>query len=132
MVDGAKTPHYGLAEQAAALAHEANRAYCESIGDHSQVPWAETPANIRASIIDGVRFVWPGNTSPQEAHENWLKFKEADGWHYGPVKDLARKTHPCFLPYKSLPEEQRIKDTIFRSVVLGVKARALSAGEDIS
>jgi len=110
---------------AAELAHEANRAYCASIGDTSQVRWEDAPKWQQDSALNGVRFVWPGTTSTEESHVNWLAEKERDGWHYGPVKDAERKTHPCFLPYKDLPEDQRVKDTLFRSVVLGVKAAFL-------
>lgn len=109
--------------EAAALAHEVNRAYCDSIGDNSQSAWADAPGWQRDSAINGVLFVWPGDKTPEQSHENWLREKEADGWHYGPVKDPIRKTHPAFLPYRELPEAQRIKDTIFRSTVLGFKAR---------
>lgn len=116
------TPSDEQVEWGAATAHEANRAYCQSIGDNSLVPWVDTPEEIRRSARDGVRFVWDGTKTPEQSHENWLKFKEADGWHYGPTKDPLRKTHPAFLPYKELPEEQRIKDHIFRSVVLANKA----------
>lgn len=118
------TPDTIQVEFAAALAHEANRAYCQSIGDDSLLPWSDTPEDIRNSARSGVRFVWDGTKTPEQSHENWLKFKEADGWHYGPVKDAERKTHPAFLPYKDLPEEQKIKDHIFRSVVLAVKVRS--------
>lgn len=109
-------------ELCAEVAHEANRVYCESIGDTSLRPWAETPENIRNSARDGVRFIWDGTHSARESHENWLRFKEADGWTYGEVKDAELKTHPAFAPYDDLPPEQKIKDAIFRSVVLGLKA----------
>lgn len=108
-------------EYAAEMAHEANRNYCESIGDTSIRPWGETPEDIRNSARDGVRFIWDGSSTSEQSHENWFKFKEADGWHYGPVKDAERKTHPAMLPYSALPEEQRVKDYIFRSVVLSVR-----------
>ena len=123
------TKHYQ--EHAAQIAHEANRVYCESHGDFSLKPWAETPENIRESARDGVRFIWDGTKTSEQSHENWLKFKEADGWHYGPVKDEVRKTHPAFMPYKDLPEHQRVKDAIFRSVVLGLKAHGHSGPTDL-
>lgn len=116
------TPTVRQVEFAAMQAHEANRVYCESIGDTSLRPWPETPENIRNSARDGVRFIWDGTHSAEQSHENWLKFKEADGWKYGPVKDTEAKTHPAFMPYSDLPMEQKIKDYIFRSVVLSVKA----------
>lgn len=110
------------AQLVAELCHEVNRRYCQSLGDKSQRPWPNTPKNIQASATDGVlvmmdardqRVPWP----PGKSHENWLHFKLADGWTYGPEKDLEAKTHPCMVPYDQLPEEQRLKDTIFISVV---------------
>lgn len=102
---------------AAELCHEANRAYCESIGDHSQVPWPDAPDWQREAVASGVLFGWDGDRTAEESHENWLKDKAEDGWHYGPVKDPVRKTHPAFLPYKELPEAQRVKDHIFHAVL---------------
>lgn len=121
-MENPNVPDERFVSEAAQLAHEANRVYCEACGDHSFKSWAETAGNIRNSARDGVRFIWDGTKTSEDSHANWLKFKEADGWHYGPVKDEIRKTHPAFLPYKDLPEQQRIKDYIFRSVVLGYKA----------
>lgn len=102
----------------ARVCHELNRAYCEALGDHSQVPWDEAPANIQASAINGVQFhLGNPEATPEGSHENWLKEKEADGWKYGPVKDGGKKEHPCFVPYWQLPVEQRAKDYIFKAAV---------------
>jgi hypothetical protein len=103
----------------AEAAHEANRAYCASLGDHSQVPWAEAPEWQRQSCRLGVRGVESGNT-PEQSHESWLREKQETGWKYGPIKDVEAKTHPCFRPYSELPPEQRVKDLIFVSVVRGL------------
>lgn len=111
-------------DQAAQLAHEANRVYCESIGDTSQVSWTDAPNWQRDSARNGVRFIWDGTRTAEQSHENWLEEKRNAGWSYGPVKDVENKRHPAFLPYKDLPPEQKIKDTIFRSVVLGFKRAA--------
>lgn len=42
------------AEQIAQIVHEANRAYCATIGDFSQAKWDEAPDWQKASAIDGV------------------------------------------------------------------------------
>lgn len=102
--------------RAARAAHEANRAYCDSIGDHSQVAWEDAPQWQRDSAISGVHGVIAGNT-PEQSHESWLKHKTADGWVYGEAKDAVAKTHPCMVPYADLSEEQRAKDTLFVSTV---------------
>ena len=110
-----------VCETAAELAHEANRAYCIEIGDFSQKSWEEAPDWQKASAKYGVDFVHNNPTAGFGAqHESWLAQKVADGWVYGEVKDEEKKTHPCCVPYEELPEEQKVKDMIFRSVVNAV------------
>lgn len=105
-------------EQIAEVCHEVNREYCEFLGDYSIKPWEDAEDNIKGSAVDGVKFRIDFPTvSPQEMHFNWSKFKLADGWKYGPVKDVELKTHPCLVEYKDLPEDQKAKDYIFSSVV---------------
>lgn len=107
--------------EAARTAHEVNRVYCASIGDHNQLPWDEAPTHVQESVVDGVRYHLANpDAGPSGSHENWLKFKLADGWVYGPVKDFEKKTHPCLLPYDQLPEAQRIKDAFFVAVGKGI------------
>ena len=105
-----------LLESAARAAHEANRAWCLAHGDTSQMPWDDAPGWLQDSIRKGVIGVANGN-GPRESHQSWLDEKAETGWTYGPVKDVAAKEHPCFLPYDALPPEQKAKDTIFVSVV---------------
>lgn len=109
-------------EQIAAVAHEANRAYCAQLGDTSQPPWESAPDWQRWSAIKGVQFHLDahgrGETpSPSASHDSWLEEKRATGWSYGPVKDADKKEHPCFVPYEELPIEQRVKDSLFGNVV---------------
>ena len=109
-------------EDVARVCHEANRAYCQTMGDTSQQPWAEAPEWQRISAMNGVMFHIANLTkgekpSPSASHEAWLADKERDGWKYGPVKDAEKKEHPCFLPYDQLPIEQRLKDYIFAAIV---------------
>jgi hypothetical protein len=103
-------------EASARAAYEANRAYCMTLGDYSQVPWNEAPPWQCSSIINGVKGVIAGN-GPEESHSGWLEEKRAAGWKYGPVKDADKKEHPCFLPYAELPPSQKAKDHIFIGVV---------------
>ena len=39
----------------AIICHEANKIYCESLGDNSQESWEDAPEWQRASAIDGVQ-----------------------------------------------------------------------------
>lgn len=101
----------------ARVAHEVNRAYCQAIGDDSQVPWDEAPDWQRNSAMKGVVAANNGAT-PEQLHESWCAQKRREGWKHGPVKDPEAKTHPCLVPYEQLPAEQRIKDHLFRAAVL--------------
>ena len=108
-------------ELAAKTAHEVNRAYCASIGDHSQLPWDAAPEWQRESCINGVRHLIANpNSTPEESHQSWLTEKENTGWKYGPVKDTIKKEHPCMVPYSELPLEQRTKHYLFGAAVRSI------------
>ncbi len=105
-------------EEIARVAHEVNRAYCASLGDCSQKPWSEAPQWQRDSAIYNVRFHLANPyATPEDSHQTWMEEKRAAGWTYAPVKDEAKKEHPCFRPYSELPPEQRAKDYLFRGVI---------------
>ena len=104
----------GLYEIIARACHEMNRAYCELIGDDSQVAWADAPQWQKDSATAGVHAVARGDTAEQ-LHESWCCQKRADGWALGPVKDAEAKTHPCLVPYAELPVEQKVKDDLFQT-----------------
>lgn len=109
-------------ENIAQVAHEINKAYCESIGDNSQPSWDEAPEWQRSSAINGVQFHMDNpEASPSASHESWLKQKEEEGWKYGPVKNPETKEHPCYVPYNELPVEQRSKDYLFKQIVHSLK-----------
>lgn len=102
----------------AMIAHEANRAYCQQIGDNSQKSWEEAEQWQRDSAIKGVDYHLANpDATPENSHESWMKEKEETGWTYGPVKDPEKKEHPCFVPYNELPVEQQAKDYLFRGIV---------------
>lgn len=105
-------------EEIARLAHEVNRAYCQSIGDSSQVAWEDAPEWQRESAMAGVKQLMDNpDTTPEQSHEGWMALKREDGWTWGPKKDAEKKEHPCFMPYANLPIEQRVKDYLFGAVV---------------
>ena len=106
---------------AAQCAHEANRAYCQKLGDTSQLPWNEAPEWQRDMEISGVRAIAKQPfVSAEQSHNNWLKIKEDDGWVYGPAKDIEKKQHPCIVPYWELPQEQQDKNKLFGATVRAV------------
>jgi len=72
----------------------------------------------KKSAISGVNYHLDNlDSKPEDSHNSWLKEKEKDGWSYGKVKDAEKKTHPCCIPYEELPLEDKIKDSLFISVV---------------
>ena len=118
-------------EAIARVAHEANRAYCATIGDDSQVPWEDAPEWQRASCIDGVRFHLANpDAGNATSHENWSASKRADGWVWGPVKDPKAKTHPCLVAFRELPIEQQRKDALFRATVHALAGAPLGGPDD--
>ncbi len=109
-------------EQIAQVAHEINRAFCQSIGDGSQPFWEYAPDWQTSSAIKGVEFHLANpDASPSASHDSWLKQKEEEGWKYGPVKDAEKKEHPCYISYNELPTEQKSKDYLFKQIVHSLK-----------
>ena len=99
----------------AATTHQANKLYCQALGDYSQVDWDEAPEWQKQSARNGVVFIFDNPEAPVSAnHESWMKEKEENGWVYGHVKDPEKKEHPCMVPFDQLPESQQFKDTLFR------------------
>jgi hypothetical protein len=106
----------------AKVAHEANRAYCATLGDNSQPAWEDAPDWQWSSTLNSVIFHLDNllngiEPQPSASHESWLKQKTEEGWSYGPVKDPEKKEHPCLVPYEQLPAEQKAKDYIFAGIV---------------
>lgn len=105
-------------ESIAKVCHEANRAYCQTIGDNSQPTWENAPDWQRSSAINGVEFHLANPDAGDSAsHDNWAMEKFADGWVYGEKKDPEAKTHHCLVPFDELPPEQQAKDRLFRAIV---------------
>lgn len=102
----------------AKVCHEANRAYCESLGDRSQVDWEHSPKWQTDSAINGVKFHLDNPDAKASAsHDSWMAEKLANGWKYGPVKDPEKKEHPCLVSFDQLPVEQQKKDVLFKAIV---------------
>lgn len=109
-------------EKIAIICHQANQTYCASIDDPVPYNWGECTPEHRASVIDGVQgviesFRMPDGHSREKSHNRWMERKLREGWRYGEKKDEVEKTHPCLLPYDSLPELQQVKDALFANIV---------------
>ena len=112
-----KLPHLDVA-QIAKVAHEANRAYCQTNGDLTHKSWEEISQERRDGLIKGVlyRLNNPG-ASVEATHEAWRKQMTDDGWVFGAKKDNEAKTHPCLVPYEQLAVHHQLKDTLFGMIV---------------
>lgn len=109
-------------EKIAQIAHEVNRAYCQSLGDYTQASWDDAPDWQKASAINGVKFHLDNpNAGPEASHESWMKQKLDEGWKYGPIKNPEIKEHHCIVPFSELPKEQQAKDHLFRQTVHSLK-----------
>lgn len=106
----------------AKICHQANKAYCETIGDDSQVNWEDAPDWQKSSAIKGVKFHLDNpDAGPSASHNSWLKEKIDAGWVYGKIKDPIKKTHHCIVPYKELPREQQLKDFLFINIIFTLR-----------
>lgn len=102
----------------ARFCHQSNKAYCEAIGDYTQVDWDDAEDWQKDSALAGVNMILEDpDTSVSSTHDSWLADKVSNGWTYGPIKDPVNKTHPCIVPFSHLPIEQQLKDKLFSSNV---------------
>lgn len=63
------------------------------------------------SLMNGVRFgLQNPDATPESNHENWMKCKIEQGWVYGEVKDLEKKTHFDLVPFDELTKVEKDKD----------------------
>ena len=109
-------------ETIARACHQANKVWCEANDDYSQKNWSLADQWQKDSAFNGVQFRIDNPLAPPSAmHDNWSKEKLADGWVYGEVKDVEKKTHPCLVPFDQLPEFQQKKDRLFSAIVDALK-----------
>lgn len=114
-------------EDIAHVCHDANRAYCASLGDHSQPPWEHAPEWQKKSAVQGVQAkLKKPDMTPEQQHASWMELKLSEGWVWGRVKDINSKQHPQLVPYEQLPLEQKLKDALFGAIVLALSGEPLS------
>ena len=104
--------------QIAYMCHQVNKAWCEANGDFSQKNWDNAEEWQRQSAINGVNFRLSNPDAKEDSQHNaWMEDKINDGWVYGELKDSEKKTHPCLVPFNSLPVFQQKKDALFCAIV---------------
>ena len=64
----------------------------------------------------------------ENVHDTWAKGRMDAGWTYGPVRDDAKKQHPCLVPYGELPDSEKAYD---RGTAIGTLKAILRLGFEI-
>ena len=65
----------------------------------------------------------------ENTHEVWAAGRIAKGWTYGEYRDDVKKTTPCLVPYRDLPESEKDFD---RSTEISVMKCLLKFGYRIT
>ena len=115
----AMSPAKMTIEDMARACHTGNLMFCQQYSHDSLANWDD----VKGSAVDGVKAFLKDGLNPEQMHENWLKFKAAEGWVYGLEKDFDKKTHPCMVPSDQLPVIQQYKDDLFLKIVTTLKPR---------
>lgn len=116
---------------AANLAHEIKRLYCNAIGIESEEPWAKLKYTQRETVTDRVMdIIEKGDMSPKEFHERWVNRKKKCGWKHGPVFSRTAMTDPFVDAWDSLPMQVRMIDTLFVDCVSGYLASIMYPEEN--
>jgi hypothetical protein len=108
-------------EQAARVCHEAVRAYSQTLGDNSLLPWDDAPGWQKQSSRDGVRFQFAQlaagvEPSASATHDEWLRERRAAGWKRGETKDHQTQEHPSLVAYADLSASEKLKDYLFAAI----------------
>lgn len=102
----------------AEVAHEANRVWCRLHGDNTQSDFKNAEGWQVKSACDGVLWRLEHPDEPVSAqHDQWMKDKLADGWIYGPQKNIEKKTHPSLVAFEKLSSYEKMKDSLFTAIV---------------
>lgn len=108
------------ANQIAQILYDANGAMCR-INNEDWKPWNELTEEQQKGYEKAVLMKLSNpEMTPKEQHEAWMKQRTEQGWVFGEVKDVEKKTSPCLIPYEELPANQRIKDDLFQAIVLAM------------
>jgi len=100
------------------LAHEINRAYCESLGDYSQPVWSDLPNPEKYQhALEVEHYLLSEPMTPEAAHASWMQSRLAEGWSYGIEKDPVLKTHPSLVLFQELSPEEMTKDYLYDTAV---------------
>ena len=78
-------------------------------------PWAEREGDFVAQFLEVIdKQCGPLRSSDAaKLHQDWVEAYEKNGWVYGSVRDVERRTHPDMVPFADLGQLERDKDYVF-------------------
>lgn len=118
---------------AAQLAHEIKRMYCNAIGITVEDPWEKLKYTQREAVTDRVMdIIEKGDMSPKEFHDRWVNRKKNCGWKKGVTFSRTAMTDPFIAAWESLPMQVRMIDTLFVDCVSGYLSSLLYPDENVS
>ena len=63
------------------------------------------------SLMKGTEYVLNNpSTTAEENHNIWMEAKKTQGYTYGEVLDVEKKTHPSMIPFENLSDVEKRKD----------------------
>lgn len=63
------------------------------------------------SLMKGTEYVLNNpSTTAEENHNIWIEAKKTQGYTYGDVLDVEKKTHPSMIPFENLSDVEKRKD----------------------
>ena len=102
--------------QIAMACHKVHNVLCESHG-LQVIPWEDKSPEHHTIVIDSIDRILSGEIeSPEEAHDNFVAMKEADGWDYDTEYSTANKTNPRLCDWDELDDVDRMKEELFFAV----------------
>ena len=91
--------------------------------DKNMKAFLDLDTQEKVRIIEAVkREAETPTANNEDSHARWMKARLEDGWKWGEKLDRANKIHPNLKPYKDLPASEKLKDTLFKSIVGELKA----------
>ena len=88
---------------------------CYQIG--ADLPLHDVPEDYKISderlksLMKGTEYVLNNpSTTAEENHNIWMEAKKTQGYTYGEVLDIEKKTHPSMIPFENLSDVEKRKD----------------------
>lgn len=103
----------------AKVAHQANRAFLNTLGDTSEKDWENLSEEAKKETAEQVEFSLQNEHVGAEAHHiAWMNEMKEKGYTHGEVGDMK---HPLLVPFDLLPAENQKQHKLFFAVVQALK-----------